>query len=69
MFHAAVSEASREWMLSLVHAAATEIQHSTAGGETMLAKVAELLFVEVIRTYIDQLPQDGPYVLARHTPV
>ena len=59
VFHASVSDASREWMLSLVHAAATETEHSTAGGETMLAKVAELMFVEVLRKYIDHLPQDA----------
>jgi transcriptional regulator GlxA family with amidase domain len=58
-FSASVSEATREWMLSLVHAAATETEHGTAGGETMLAKVAELMFVEVIRKYIDGLPQDA----------
>lgn len=59
MFHASVSGSSREWMLSLVHAAATETEHNSAGGETMLAKVAELMFVEVVRKYIDQLPHDA----------
>jgi transcriptional regulator GlxA family with amidase domain len=46
-------------MLSLVRAATTETERSSAGGETMLSKVAELMFVEVVRKYIEALPQDA----------
>lgn len=59
IFHAPVSAASQDWLLSLVRAAVAESQHGTAGGETMLAKLAELMFVEVIRKYIDRLPEDA----------
>ncbi len=59
MFHASVSSASQEWLLSLVRAGAAESARAAAGGETMLAKVAELMFVEVIREYIKALPEDA----------
>ena len=59
MFHASVSSASQEWLLSLVRAGAAESARAAAGGETMLAKVAELMFVEVIREYINALPEDA----------
>jgi len=59
MFHASVSSASQSWLLSLVRAAVEESERGTAGGETMLAKLAELMFVEVIRKYIDSLPDDA----------
>jgi AraC-like DNA-binding protein len=57
MFHRSVSASSQDWMLSLVRAAASETQQNNAGGETMLAKVAELMFVEVVRKYIDDMPE------------
>jgi AraC-like DNA-binding protein len=56
MFHARVSEATQSWLTNLVAAAVSETEHNTPGGETMLAKLAELMFVEVIRRYIDGLP-------------
>jgi AraC-like DNA-binding protein len=59
MFHASISTASQAWLLSLVRAGAAESGRGTAGGETMLAKLAELMFVEVIRKYIDALPEDA----------
>ena len=58
MFHASVSSASQEWLLSLVRAGAAESARAAAGGETMLAKVAELMFVEVIRE-VHQRPPGG----------
>jgi AraC-like DNA-binding protein len=59
LFHASVSAFSREWMLSLVRAAAVESEDYSAGGSTMLAKIAELMFVEVVRKYIHSLPEDA----------
>jgi AraC-like DNA-binding protein len=40
-----------------VQAAVTESLTSDAGGVTMLARLAELMFVEVIRRYIEDLPE------------
>jgi AraC-like DNA-binding protein len=59
MFHASVSPASHEWLLSLVRAAAAESARGTAGGEAMLARLAELMFVEVLRKHISGLPEDS----------
>jgi AraC-like DNA-binding protein len=58
VFHASVSATSQDWLLSLVRAAVVEHAHGTAGRETMLAKIAELMFVEVIRKYIAALPAE-----------
>ena len=46
-------------MVSLVRAGVEESRQTTAGGETMLAKLAELMFVDVIRKYIESLPEDA----------
>jgi transcriptional regulator GlxA family with amidase domain len=37
----------------------SETDRHDAGGETVLAKLAELLFIEVIRQHIDSLPVDS----------
>lgn len=59
MFHASVSPATQDWLLRLVRAAAVESARGTAGGEAMLARLAELMFVEVLRKYIDRLPDNA----------
>jgi AraC-like DNA-binding protein len=59
MVHASVSPETQSWLSSLVRVAVQETEHRSAGGETMLAKLAELMFVEVIRKYIDGLPEDS----------
>jgi AraC-like DNA-binding protein len=58
LFHASVSTSSQHWLLTLVRTAVRESEHDTAGGETMLARLAELMFVEVIRKHINGLPDD-----------
>jgi AraC-like DNA-binding protein len=60
MFHESVSDSSREWMLSLIRAATAETESGTPGGETMLAKVAELMFVEAVRKYMQTLATSAP---------
>jgi AraC-like DNA-binding protein len=59
MFVAQVSLASQDWLSNLIRVAAEESEHGSAGGETMLAKLAELIFVEVVRKHIDGLPPDA----------
>jgi AraC-like DNA-binding protein len=59
MFHASVSPTTQDWLLSLVRAAAVESARGTAGGGAMLARLAELMFVEVLRKYIGGLPEDA----------
>jgi AraC-like DNA-binding protein len=51
--------ASQEWLSHLVRHAVSETDRHHAGGETVLAKLAELLFIEVVRQHIDDLPRDS----------
>lgn len=57
--HSPVSTSSREWVASLLDAAVqTSGDEDGAGREAMLAKLAELMFVEALRSHIAQLPDD-----------
>jgi AraC-like DNA-binding protein len=60
MFHAKISPAGRSWLESLLRVGAEETELGGPGGETMLAKLAELMFVEVLRKHVDQLPAEAP---------
>jgi len=46
-----------EWLNTLLEAATRESAEARPGGETVLAKLSELLFVEAMRRYIEQLPE------------
>lgn len=39
--------------------AAEEAEHGGAGSEGLLARLAELMFIEVVRKYINDLPEDS----------
>jgi len=54
-----MSAAGQSWLSSLLRLAAEEAERGSAGSESLLAKVAELMFVEVVRKYITQLPDDS----------
>jgi AraC-like DNA-binding protein len=60
MLYAPISAMGQSWLASLIRVAADESEAGSAGGETMLAKLAELMFVEVVRKYLDHLPSDAP---------
>lgn len=51
--------ANQGWLSHLVRHAASETDRHNAGGETVLARLAELLFIEVIRQHIDGLPLES----------
>jgi AraC-like DNA-binding protein len=53
---APVSEASWRWVTHLLDAAVDATGQGSAGREAMLAKLAELMFVEALRGHLDQLP-------------
>ena len=55
-----MSTASQSWLGNLLHFAAEETELGGAGSETMLAKVAEVIFVEIIRKHIARLPEVLP---------
>ena len=54
-----VSRGSWEWMRNVLDAAVEASTTADAGREAMLAKLAELMFVEALRTYIAGLPEDA----------
>lgn len=51
--------AASGWLSHLVQHAVSETENRNAGGETILAKLAELLFVQVIRQYASELPAEA----------
>jgi AraC-like DNA-binding protein len=59
VIHSPISSASRGWLSSLLHVAVQESGVDSTGREAMLAKLAELMFVEVIRSHIRGLPEDA----------
>jgi AraC-like DNA-binding protein len=50
--------ASGAWIRSSLEFAAAEIAARRAGSETVLAKLSELLFVETLRNYVEELPEE-----------
>lgn len=46
----------RGWLAQVVQLAVDESDRHRTGGETILAKASELMFVEVVRSYVDALP-------------
>ena len=56
---APVSPASWQWMAGLLDAAVHATGHGGAGREAMLAKLAELMFVEALRAHLESLPPDA----------
>lgn len=58
LMHARATESAGH-MTQLMRLAVEETETHRAGGETMLSKVSELMFVEVVRRYIDSLPPDA----------
>ena len=56
---APVSAQSWQWMAGLLDAAVDASGSAGAGREAMLAKLAELMFVEALRAHLDGLPADA----------
>lgn len=46
------------WLESSLRFATEEVGSARAGSSTVLAKLAELLFVEAVRCYVDMMPSD-----------
>ena len=60
MIYARGPAAGSSWVAQLLRFAVDETGTRRAGGETVLAKLSELMFVEIVRRYIDGLPEDSP---------
>lgn len=59
IMHAPVSSQSRQWVAGLLDAAVqTSEDAGGAGREAMLAKLAELMFVEALRSHLAELADD-----------
>ena len=52
------NDASGRWLENSIRFSVNEADASRAGGEAVLAKLSEVLFVETLRSYIAQLPAD-----------
>jgi AraC-like DNA-binding protein len=59
LFRAEMSAASQGWLGEMLRVAAEESELGGAGYETMLARLAEAMFVEVVRKHIARLPEDS----------
>lgn len=57
--HSPLSQTSQGWLGSLLDLAVKESTERQAGSEVMLAKLAELMFVEVMRNHLNGLPPDA----------
>lgn len=52
------SDASGQWLENSIRFSVADADASRAGGEAVLAKLSEALFVETLRRYIAQLPSE-----------
>jgi AraC-like DNA-binding protein len=59
MLHGQASQASQGWLSNLLRTAVDQTEDHGAGREIMLSKLAELIFVDVLRRYVSELPDDG----------
>ena len=59
LFSTEMSAASQSWLAEMLRVAAEESELGGVGSETMLARLAEAMFVEVLRKHIARLPEDS----------
>jgi AraC-like DNA-binding protein len=59
IIHARGQAGGAAWVGRLIQVATDETQARRAGGEIVLARLSELLFVEVLRGYLDSLPEES----------
>ena len=58
LFKVGMRGSSASWLESSMHFATKEAASAHAGSATVLAKLAELVFVEAVRRYVDTMPDD-----------
>jgi AraC-like DNA-binding protein len=56
LLHVRAADAGGSLTRDLLHMALLENEHPRAGGETILSKLSELMFLQAVRHYIDALP-------------
>jgi AraC-like DNA-binding protein len=57
------------WLATLVHIAVTEAGARRPGGENVLARLSELIFVELIRQYVETTPMETGWLAGLRDPV
>lgn len=65
------SPGESEWLEAMIRFAQEEVDGERPGSPAMLARISELIFVRVLRQYVDAIPADGSGWLAavRHPEV
>jgi AraC-like DNA-binding protein len=58
LLHLKASE-SHDWVARFMQMAATESRDKLPGGEAMLERMSEMMFVDAMRRYVDSLPEDS----------
>jgi AraC-like DNA-binding protein len=58
VLHASAGTAEESWLTQFFRAAVSESTGQRAGGEAMLARLSELMFVEVVRRHLEALPRE-----------
>ena len=58
MLHLRASEGD-DWVAQFMRQAVEESRNRRMGGEVLLERMSEMMFVDAVRRYIDQLPEDG----------
>jgi AraC-like DNA-binding protein len=58
MLHVSERPGEESWLKQFFRAAVSESTGARAGGEAMLARLSELMFVEVVRRYLESLPSE-----------
>lgn len=68
---AVASPGESAWFGSMIRFAQEEVEEERPGSPAMLARISELIFVRVLRQYVDTIPADGSGWLAavRHPEV
>lgn len=55
---ASASDSSEGWLAQFIRVAITESGDKRAGSESVLAKLSELMFIEVVRRHIESMPAE-----------
>ncbi|HSN20887.1 MAG TPA: AraC family transcriptional regulator [Usitatibacter sp.] len=63
LLHLRASE-ERDWIGQFVHLAVRESRNKRPGGEAMLERMSEMMFVDAVRRYVDTLPEGSAGWLA-----
>jgi AraC-like DNA-binding protein len=53
------SAEKNDWITQFMRQAAAESQNKRPGGEAMLERMSEMMFVDAVRRYVDTLPEDS----------